>query len=90
MLDGLFDIGYTIINAIRMNVQKAPIGAIDALALMLPVCSFIEIMVSYAQFSIRESERRKERRMPQRGRSRRSSYQLPHQSMGSDVVKRLL
>ena len=85
VLDGLFDIGYMIINAIRINERKAPIDAIDSFALMLPICSIIDIMSSYAQFSLREKERRGEERAPQRGRSRRRSstiLRLPEQNVG--------
>ena len=85
VLDCLFDIGYMIINAIRINVQKAPIDAIDALALMLPICSIIDIMANYAQFSIRERKRKSGKWMVEVGRMRQGSllFRLPHQSVGS-------
>ena len=87
ILDGLFDIGYMVINAIRINERKVPLDTIDMLALMLPICSIIDIMASYAEFSIREKGRRGERRMPKRGISRQSSLlRLPDQSVGSDTT----
>ena len=85
VLDGLFDIGYTIINAIRINEQKASIDAINALALMLPICSIVDIMGSYAQYSIREKGRRGERLVPTKIRSRQGSllFRLPNKNAGS-------
>ena len=85
VLDGLFDIGYTIINAIRINEQKASIDAINALALMLPICSIVDIMCSYAQYSIREKGRRGERLVPTKIRSRQGSllFRLPNKNAGS-------
>ena len=89
VLDGLFDIGYTMINAIRISMQKKPIDAIATLALMLPICSIIDIMASYARFSLRETVRRSDRRVPKRSISRRSSLllRLPDQKVGSDTTE---
>ena len=86
VLDGVFDIGYTILNGIRINKQKAHIDAIDTLALILPMCSIIDIMASYAVFSIREKRRRGETRVPKRGISRQSSILgLPNQNVSADT-----
>ena len=88
VLDGLFDIAYTIINSIRINARNTPLDAIDALALMLPIGSIIDITASYAQFSVRERRRRFENRSPRRGVSRQSSLllRLPDQKIGSDTT----
>ena len=51
--DGIFDILYTVISATRIVALDAPISFLDALLLLVPTISIIEILKSYAAFSIK-------------------------------------
>ena len=53
-LDGIFDILFTIINAVRMGLSEQAIDFFDAASLILPLISIIDILASYSEFLVKE------------------------------------
>ena len=85
--DGIFDILYTVISATRIVARDAPISFLDALLLLFPAISIIDVLNSYAAFCIKMKSSKKSKAISRR---MSSVLHLPlHDSLLSSNAKNI-